>query len=124
MRNFGTMLLMCTLATSACAEWVRLGTSGVSAYYLDVATLQTVNGYRQAWDLWDVTAEVEEDEASRLTLREFDCHAARFRVLAFSDHAGRMGVGKTYAKSQTPGPWQFAQPATLPTLSLRKACAL
>ena len=53
MRNFGTVLLMCTLATSAWAEWVRLGTSGASAYYLDVATLQTVNGYRQAWEHLD-----------------------------------------------------------------------
>jgi hypothetical protein len=122
MRNLGAMLLMGTLATSVMAEWVRLGVSEKSVYYLDAATVQTVNGHRQAWDLWDVAAEVEEDEASRLTLREFDCHAARFRVLAFSDHAGRMGQGKAYAQSQTPGPWQFAKPSTLPMLSLRKVC--
>lgn len=109
-------------SASVSAEWLKLGASGRSVFYIDPATVQTVLGHRQAWDLWDVTAEVEEDESSRLTLREFDCVSGRFRVLAFSEYPARMGRGPALLQNRVPGGWQFAEPNTLPMLSLRQAC--
>jgi hypothetical protein len=106
-------------ATSARAEWVKVGEDDGSVVYVDPSTLEKVGDVRRAWTLTDLKLARGDDVFSFRTLDDFNCKEARRRTLFRVTYAGPMATGKVLDSGQpilfrfenvypyTPGGWQY-----------------
>lgn len=111
--------LLAIVATSARAEWVKVGEDDGSVVYVDPSTLDKAGDVRRAWTLTDLKLARSDDVMSYRTLDDFNCKEARRRTVFRVTYAGPMATGKVLDSGQpilfrfenvspyTPGGWQF-----------------
>jgi len=102
MRAVLTLLLL-VAATSAMAEWVRMGTtsrtsykvfSDETVYYIDPATITSEGNYRKVWEIHDLSDKDSDGARSVLASVEYDCAEKRMRTLKATGRSLRMARGE------------------------------
>jgi surface-adhesin protein E len=114
--------LLTIAATSANAEWVKVGGRGSDAYYIDPASIQKDGNIRKAQTLTDLKVRGRHGELSRRSMDEYDCNARRRRVLSLTEHSGRMGDGNVLVSDQVGGKWYHVQPDTAGEIKMKAVC--
>ena len=119
MRRIVLSILFLIVATSARAEWVKVGEDDGSVVYVDAATLVKSGDVRRAWTLSDLKLARADNVASFRTLDDFNCKEGRRRTLFRVTYSGPMATGKVLDSGQplldkfervypySPGGWQF-----------------
>lgn len=119
----GAGLLLGLIAAPARAEWVKIAEVGQTAYYLDAARIEVRGELRRAWQLRDWKQHDEHGRRSARMLREYDCRAARNRVLAVTEFAGPMATGEQLRRTGfAPAPWESIAPNTVGAVMLERVC--
>jgi hypothetical protein len=115
-------------ATSAWAEWVKLGDNGDGefAVYVDPAAIRKSSNMVKMWNLMDYKT-LQETQGNRYqsikTQSEYDCKDERWRVLYFTWHSGQIGGGKVvYTYGDKPGNWTPVSPGSTAEILWKVAC--
>jgi surface-adhesin protein E len=114
--------LLALAATSANAEWVKVGARGSDTYYIDPASIQKEGDTRKALTLTNLKARGRHGELSRRSFDEYDCSARRRRILSLSEHSGQMGDGSVLVSDKVGGKWYHVQPGTAGEIKLSAVC--
>jgi hypothetical protein len=117
--------LLVLAAAPAWAEWEKVSENNAVVFYVDPATLRTEGALRRSWELQDLKVRDSDGELSRLSLFEYDCSGARYRILFSSAHAGQMATGEVILDVSNPDAdqtWDHADPGTLALTRLRHVC--
>ena len=111
--------LLAIVATSARAEWIKVGEDDGSVVYVDPSTLEKAGDVRRVWTLSDLKLARSDNVFSYRTLDDFNCKEARRRTVFRVSYAGPMATGKVLDSGKpivdrfenvypyTPGGWQF-----------------
>ena len=112
-------ILLLLAATSARADWVKVGENDGVVVYVDPATLEKRGDVRRIWTLTDVKWSRGDDVVSFRTLDDFNCKEARRRTVFRVSYAGPMATGKVIDSGKpildtfesvyayAPGGWQL-----------------
>ena len=101
MRIVLTFLLLMA-ATSAMADWVKVGKSSRTSYrffsdeivyYIDPATITSEGNFRRVWEIHDLNDKGADGEKSVLASVEYDCAERRLRILKATGRSSRMAQG-------------------------------
>lgn len=130
MRRAALIFYLVLFCGSAAADWTLVGgNEKIFTAYADKASISRTGETARMWGLYDfliadftVTGLPHE---STVVLREYDCHEARVRLLAFVDYAGHMGAGKAVSapESGEPGRWEPVVPGAVDEAFWKLACA-
>jgi hypothetical protein len=118
--------LLVLASAAARAEWLELGESGTATHYLDPASIRKDGPLRRLWELQDLKLRLPNGEYSRRSLFEYDCNAARFRILSVSAFSGQMASGEILVMGVDPGSSGISQsitPGTIAEATLNLVCA-
>jgi hypothetical protein len=121
-----TLLLALTLliSGSAWADWVLIGTSSATDFFIDPTTIRKDGNRRKIWSLQD---QKQRDKRGFLSIRtrfEFDCIEGKATMLAISTHSGAMGAGDTLSFEQFSLPeWYDTPPNTSLEAIQKVSCA-
>jgi hypothetical protein len=111
--------LLLIAATSARAEWTKVGEDDGSVVYVDASTVEKAGDVRRAWTLTDLKLARGDDVVSYRTLDDFNCKEGRRRTVFRVTYSGPMATGKVLESGKpilfrfenvypyTPGGWQF-----------------
>ena len=117
------LLLVVVVAAPARAEWVKAGEAGIATYYIDSATIRKEGDFRKVLQMHDFEEIQKGGEMSRQGLMEYDCKAARYRLLEFTEYSEPMLGGKKLKSSDYQGRWAAVPPDTVNADILKSVCA-
>jgi hypothetical protein len=122
-------LLLAFICGNATAGWVLVGgNEKIYSAYADKDSVRRTGDMVQMLGLYDfLMSEISVDghpHESTVVLREYDCAAARVRLLAFVDYSGHMGAGTVVSKpaERPPGRWEPVVPGAVDEVFLKLAC--
>jgi hypothetical protein len=113
------LALLLIAATSARAEWVKVGEDDGAVVYVDPTTVEKAGDVRRAWTLSNMKLPRGDDVASFRTLDDFNCRESRRRTVFRVTYSGPMATGKILDSGKpmlfrfenvypyTPAGWQF-----------------
>lgn len=122
MKKLLLIFLLC-LTHSAWAEWVLVYENEEARFYVDPSSIRKEPGVLKAVDVKDMKKSELDGTKSRLALREYECEAARSRILSLSSYADQMARGEMLANSGEPTIWLDIKPGTAYYAVMLKACA-
>jgi len=129
MNRFVLALILAVFSGSAAAAWVRVGGNhDVLGSYADPASVRKQGGMVRMASLLDFKAPQTEQSAgaapylSQRDRREYDCKAARYRLLDSSLHAGHMSKGKQVRSGPIAGGWSPVVSGSLGEALWKFAC--
>ncbi len=119
--------LLLTFSSSAWAGWVVIGGNDNFISYADPNTIRKNGSMVKMWILYDhVNAEVDESSGktyfSSKIQTEYDCQGERIRILAFSQHSGKMGGGNVIYTRSDPLQWGPVAPDSINKSMWKFAC--
>lgn len=119
------ILFVCLLfATgSVWADWVAVGESAGSNFYIDPSTIRKEGDFRKVWGIQDLSKRDIDGEMSRRYREEYDCKAARKRYLSATTHSEPMAAGSTLISTSEASAWTDIRPNTLGDEILKTVCA-
>ena len=112
MRLITTILALLLAPSGAWAEWVKVGETNTTEFYLDPSSVQHEKGLRRTLEVQNFKHRRNGGLHSMLIKGEYDCEAKRHRVLALSAHSEPMATGQNLGASDTSSPWETVQPNT------------
>jgi len=120
-------VLLITVTSAACAEWVLYGHNDKFGVYTDPATMRRSGDRVKMWNMFGFNiAQVAAAGMAYLsakTLNEYDCKDERSRSLFFSWHSGRMGDGSiVYFHDGPPSNWRAISPSSVDETLWKIAC--
>ncbi len=95
--------LLMTAAAPALAEWVKVGESSRTAYfvlsnetvyYIDPSTITRDGNFRRVWEIYDLSSKGPQGERSVLASVEYDCAEKRMRTLKATGKSQKMARGE------------------------------
>lgn len=107
------------------AEWVKIGHTDQSVFYLDSSRLKKVEGHVMVWVLRDHGGYRFGPSGAFQSSKdqfEVDCPGMRIRRLYSSDHPQAMGEGKMVHYEHGPMSWNRVAPNTLVSRIVEVAC--
>ncbi len=111
------------LASSAQADWVKMGETDEGSFYIDTASVLLDGHVRQVWELTDLKQRDEGGELSRRTRVQYDCQRGRTQVLSISTHWEPMAAGATLLAVAREGLWKEVPPGTAYAAAFKLLCA-
>ena len=117
------LLALGLLASSAWAEWTKLGETDEGSFYIDAAAVLRDGPMRQVGELMDLKQREEDGELSRHTRVQYDCALGRTKVLSISTHVDPMAKGKALVSVAREGLWKEVPPGTAYEAAFRMVCA-
>ena len=120
------LLLALLIAGSANADWVAIGETDNTTFYIDPTTIRKDGNLRKVWEIQDLKTRHKDGGMSRRVMLEFDCKAERYRALANSTHTGPMASGQTIHVGdyeRYPDSWSEIPPKTAAEFILKMVCA-
>jgi len=114
-------------AGPAAADWTPVAQdNGIFAAYADLSTLRVEGAVATMHGLYDfargdLTPEGQPMYSTKVE-REYDCRARRVRLLAYEDHAGRLGEGAVVGASRVPRAWEAIVEGSLDADFWKLAC--
>ena len=117
------LVALAVLASSAQADWVKMGETDEGSLYIDTATVLRDGHVRQVWELTDLTQRDEGGELSRRTRVQYDCKQGRTQVLSISTHWEPMAAGATLFSVAREGAWKAVPPETAYAKAFDLLCA-
>ena len=117
------LALLMLAATPAWAEWVKVSETYADWNYYDPTTIRKVGAVRRVWQMEDLKARSADGALSRRFLGEYNCKEDRWRILAFTFHAGPVAMGEILANYSTePTKWFDIAPGTVAEQIFRLVC--
>ena len=110
--------LLLVAATSAVADWVKVGTSARTSYmvfsdetvyYIDPATITREGNLRRVWEILDLSAKGPDGERSILASVEYDCAENRMRTVSATGRSLRMARGEIIPRIRSYDDWIILQ---------------
>ena len=122
-------LLILSLSTNACAEWVQFGRTDEFRIYVDQRLIVKNGNFAQMWQLMDFAvaqwADAKTAVGSIKNLIEYDCTQARLRPLAGEAFSEQMGAGALVGSERVPDPqWEAVVAGSTPEKLRQLACGL
>jgi hypothetical protein len=117
---------MTSIASSAFAEWTRIGNTDQAIEYIDYATIRRNGALGRIWTLHDLKVRVADFPSGTMSIRtltEFDCAQERSRSLSNSAHSGAMATGRSLLVVTTAGEWNYIAPGTVDDGVRKIVCA-
>ncbi len=111
------------LASSAHADWVKMGDTDEGSFYIDPASVLRDGHVRQVWELTDLKQRDEGGELSRRTRVQYDCQRGSTQVLSISTHWEPMAAGKALLSIAREGLWKEVPPETPYAKAFHLLCA-
>ena len=111
------------LASTAWADWTRMGETDEGAFFLDPATIHRNGTVRQVWELMDLKQRDEGGELSRRTLVAYDCAQSRTKVLSISTYWESMASGQALLSVAHEGLWKEVPAGTAYAAAFKWVCA-
>ncbi len=103
------------------AAWLKMGEVADAILYIDPDTIRSEGGFTKVQTLDDLKVAGRGGEISLGFLREFDCKAARVRVIDAAAYSGPMGSGQLLG-SESGGRWNDVVPGTTGEDILKFVC--
>ncbi len=129
MKRLVLTLVLAALSGNAAAAWVRVGGNhDILGSYADPASIRKTGSLVKMTSLLDFKSPQTDQSIggqpylSQKDLREYDCKAAKYRLLRFSLHSGRMDAGKIVRGGPNPGDWSPVVPGSLGEALWKFAC--
>jgi hypothetical protein len=116
-------LWLITFATTAHAEWVRMGETDEGTFYIDTATILRAGARHEVWELTDLKERDEGNELSRRSRVAYDCERRLTRVLSLATYAEPMAIGKALLSVEREGLWKEVPSGTAFETSFKTVCA-
>jgi hypothetical protein len=111
------------LASSAWADWVRIGETDEGSFHVDPATVLRDGSVRRVWELMDLKRRDEGGEMSRRTRVAYDCAQGRTKVLSISTYWEPMAAGQPLLSVAREGLWKEVPPDTAYAAAFKMVCA-
>lgn len=115
--------LISMLAAPAWAEWVLMEDNGDMVVYIDPATTQKNDHFRQVIVVQDLKQKGDDGEMSRRILMEYDCKEQRSRSLTTASHSEPMAGGKALRANDYYGRWIDVVTGTDSAVKYQYVCA-
>src|SRR5882724_11813049 len=93
--NVSLFLLLAAAATSAQAEWQKVGESDTQVIYIEAPSAAKTAQLRRVTLMHDLKQRGLSGEMSKRTVEEHDCAGNKVRGVSGSTHAGPMLGGRT-----------------------------
>ena len=118
------MLVAMLLATGpAWAEWVKVGETEQSSYYVDPVTIRKDADTRQFWTLQDMKAPDKGGDLSYRVLVEADCKERRSRTLRADYFRRPMAEGERTGGTGKLDDWRYARSGTVGDAVMKFVCS-
>ena len=117
------LVALIVLASSAQADWAKMGETDEGSFYIDPATVLRDGHLRQVWELTDLKQRDEGGELSRRIRVQYDCKRGRTQVLSISTHWEPMAAGATLLSVAREGLWKEVPPETAYAAAFKLLCA-
>ncbi len=128
-RLLAVFALLLAFSGSAWAGWVEIGSGGDGSviHYADPNTIRKNGSMVKMWELQDlVNAQVSQSSGktyfSSKAQREHDCQDERTRILALSQHSGKMGRRDVIYSHADPSQWSPVPPGSILESLWKFAC--
>jgi len=118
-----SLVVLALLASSAWAEWVKVGETDEGSLFIDAASVLRDGQTRQLAELMDLKQRDEGGELSRRIRVQYDCAVGRTQVLSISTHEEAMATGKVLLSVVREGLWKEVPPGTAYETSFKMLCA-
>ena len=116
-------LLMAT--GTASAEWVQIGETDSSNFYIDPATIRKDGNLRKVWEITDLKQRSKDGAMSVRVRTEYDCKNERFWTMSLSDHSEPMAGGETLNSfTYRDRDWRETPPGSVGETMLKIVCTL
>ena len=123
MLNKSICLAIMLGATTAHAEWVAVGPSGIAQFFMDKSTLSRKADMVQVWELVNMEKVDGEGVRSSRFLVEYDCKGQRSRGLDMLTYTEPMGGGKLIQQlGPDPDGWETLPPDSIFSQRMNMAC--
>jgi hypothetical protein len=117
-----THFALALLATSAHADWVKMGETDEGSLYIDPLTIQRDGNVRQVWELMDLKQRDEGGELSRRLKVQYNCALRQTQVLSISTHWEPTAAGGTLLSVARAGLWKEVPRGTAYETGFNRAC--
>jgi len=111
--NVSIFLLLATAATSAQAEWQKVGETDTQVIYIEAAGGAKTGQLRRVTLMHDLKQRGPSGEMLKRTVEEHDCAANKVRGVSGSTHAGQMLGGRTLWSGRLTSEWHQIPPSTV-----------
>lgn len=121
-------LLLLTVTSTVCAEWVKLGSTDIAIIYGDSTTIRRSGSMVKMWHVIDnhvamsLPAMGINGIKSAKLQGEYNCHEERVRVLYATQHSDNMGRGAPIFVVTEPAKWVPVSPGSVEEVLLKFAC--
>lgn len=116
--------LFALVTAPAWAEWVKLGETAQSSFYIDPTMIRKDGDIRRVWEMQDAKQEDESGVMSRRILKEYNCKEGEYRILLLSDHSEPLAGGRVLLSAFEPSKeWATPPPGTDVEAVLKVVCA-
>ncbi|MGB4346748.1 MAG: surface-adhesin E family protein [Burkholderiaceae bacterium] len=109
-------LLLLVLTASAHAEWSRVGYFANGNFYIDRATIASVNGHREVWSMMDYgSPQMDQNRKiyrSTRSMLQLDCPQKKARIIHMTFFSGSMLGGNEISKMGMLQDWSPVPPDT------------
>ena len=112
-------------SSTSYAEWTKLGENvNGTFFYVDFDRIRKHDGYVYFWDLTDYLKPTKYGDLSGKTYNQGDCKLFQYKVLSFSFHKERMGLGTGERSKPTSKfkDWRYPAPNSVDEKILEKVC--
>lgn len=96
-KKLGLVLILAIVSTSVLAEWEGVGSTARADIYVDRNTIRKTGTTIKMWNLRNYKSLQNtvgsEPYWSKKIRDEYDCNEESYRMLYFSDHTEKMGLG-------------------------------
>ncbi len=116
-------MLLITLATTAHADWLKMGETDEGTFYIDTATIVRAGTRHEVWELTDLRERDEGSELSRRSRVAYDCERRLTRVLSLATYPESMAKGEALLSVEREGLWKEVPAGTAFEASFKTVCA-
>ena len=120
--NVSLLLLLTAAATSAQAEWEKVGETDTQVIYIERASVPKTGQLRRVTLMHDLKRRGPSGELSKRTVEEHDCAGNRVRGVSGSTHAGRMLGGRTLWSGRLTSEWHQIPPGSVAAAAHKIVC--
>lgn len=120
--NVSLFLLLAAVATSAQAEWQKVGETDTQVIYIEAAGVAKTGQRRRVTLMHDLKQRGPSGEMSKRTIEEHDCAGNKVRGVSGSTHAGPMLGGRTLWSGRLTSEWHEIPPGTVAATAHKFIC--